>query len=120
MKYKGNPVSKGLAVGEVFLYRPFSPDTTEALIRENDADNELARYEAGKTAAGGELEKLIANLNEHAPDKAKIFQAHLDILNDVAVHGDIKKAVRKDQASADWAVYKVYTRYMDMLLAVKD
>ena len=120
MKYKGNPVSKGLAVGEVFLYRPFSPDTTEALIREDDADNELARYEAGKTAAGAELEKLIANLNEHAPDKAKIFQAHLDILNDVAVHGDIKKAVRKDQASADWAVYKVYTRYMDMLLAVKD
>lgn len=120
MKYQGNPVSKGIAVGEVFLYRPFSPDATEALICEDDADGEFVRYEAAKTSAGTEIEKLIANLSEQDPDKAKIFQAHLDILNDVAVHGDIKKAVHKDHACADWAVYKVYNRYIDMLLKVKD
>ena len=120
MKYQGNPVSKGIAVGEVFLYRPFSPDATEALICEDDASDEFARYEAAKTSAGAEIEKLIAGLSKNAPDKAKIFQAHLDILNDVAVHDDIKKAVRKDHATADWAVYKVYNRYIDMLLKVKD
>ncbi len=120
MKYQGNPVSKGIAVGEIFLYRPFCPDVAESVIREEDADKELARYEKGKTAAGVELEKLTSSLAEHSPDKAKIFQAHLDILNDVAVHGDIQKAVRKERASADWAVYKVYGRYIDMLLKVKD
>lgn len=120
MNYQGNPVSKGIAVGEVFLYRPFCPDVTESSIREEDADKELARYEKGKAAAGAELEKLSLSLAEHSPDKAKIFQAHLDILNDVAVHGDIQKAVRKERATADWAVCKVYGRYIDMLLKVKD
>ena len=120
MKYQGNPVSQGIAVGEIFLYRPFCPEVAESFIQEEDADSEFAHYESGRTAAGLELEKLIANLTEHSPDKAKIFQAHLDILNDVAVHGDIKKAVHKEHLRADWAVFKIYNRYIDMLLKVKD
>ncbi len=120
MNCQGNPVSKGIAVGEVFLYRPFCPDVTETFIQEENTDSELARYENGKAAAGAELQKLINALAQHSPDKTKIFQAHLDILNDVAVHGDIQKAVRKERASADWAVHKVYGRYIDMLLKVKD
>ncbi len=120
MKYQGNPVSKGIVIGEVFRYRPFSPEVTNTLIREGEADSEFARYETGKALSGAELERLIARLSGQALDKAKIFQAHLDILNDVAVHGDIKKAVHKDHACADWAVHKVYSHYIDMLLKVKD
>ncbi len=120
MNYPGNPVSKGIAVGEIFLYRPFCPEVSESFIGEGSEDKELTRYEDGKAAAAAELQKLIAGLAEDSPDKAKIFQAHLDILNDVAVHDDIRKAVRQERFSAEWGVYKVYGRYIDMLLKVKD
>lgn len=120
MVLKGNAVSEGVALGKIFVYEPFYAAICENFRAAEDVPAETARYQACKAAAVEELRRLREGLRPEDADKAKIFVAHEDILNDVVMEEEILEAIRSLNWSGDWAVSQVYGKYARMLREVPD
>lgn len=120
-EYKGNPVSEGAAVGKVYLYQPYLPQVTQGEIPESEVPAAIARYEAILAGAKEELEHIRERLDRSGDgDKAKIFTAHTDILFDVAMDEEIRDKISYDLMTPEWAVHKVYEKFMKLLSKAKD
>lgn len=116
MEWRGNPVSEGIAVGKAYLYQPYVPQVVQGEIPEDQVEEATARYEQLRESAKGELEAIRQQLEASGnADKAKIFKAHLDILYDVAMDEEIKDAIAYDYMTPEWAIHKVYEKFIKIL-----
>ncbi len=121
MEYKGNPVSEGIAVGKAYLYQPYVPQVTEGEIPEDQAPAAVARYEKLLEGAKQELSAIRDRLEKAGDgDKAKIFTAHQDILFDVAMDEEIRDKITYDFMTPEWAIHKVYEKFIKILNKAKD
>lgn len=120
MVLTGNPVSKGVAIGPLYLYQPFHPQVEEGFCPAGEQDTELARFACVKEAAAAELQALVEKLSAQDMEKAKIFTAHEDILNDVAMVGEIEQAIQTNKWRGDWAIWQVFETFVAMLAQVPD
>ena len=121
MEYRGNPVSEGIAVGKAYLYQPYAPEVAEGEIPEAEAPQAIARYEKMLEGAKRELEAIRQRLEASGDgDKAKIFAAHQDILFDVAMDEEIRDKISYDCMTPEWAVHKVYEKFIKLLGKAKD
>ncbi len=121
MEYKGNPVSEGIAVGKAYLYQPYVPQVTEGEIPEDQAPAAVARYEKLLEGAKHELAANRDRLEKAGDgDKAKIFTAHQDILFDVAMDEEIRDKITYDFMTPEWAIHKVYEKFIKILNKAKD
>lgn len=108
MKLKGNPVSEGLALGPIFVYHPFAVEVNEGFCEEDQVEENLRRFGETREIAGGELRALCEKLGADDPERAKIFDAHQDILNDEAVNEEIVDGIRGKRWKPDWAIREIY------------
>lgn len=113
----GNPVSEGIAIGPLYLYRPFHPHVQEAFCA--SAEAELERFLRVKTQALDEIHLLLERMAEDA-EKAKIFASHEDVLNDPAMEAEIASAIREKRWCGDWALWSVFEAFIRMLEQVSD
>jgi phosphotransferase system enzyme I (PtsI) len=121
MVLKGNPVSPGAAAGKLFIYKPFSVEVKESSLEDGaDAGAEFARYTAAKAAAAKELEVLRESLKKNDPEKAKIFTAHIDILEDPAIHEEIETGIKSERRSGDWIIWNSYQTFINLMKRAKD
>ncbi len=114
MILKGNPVSPGIALGEAYVYEPFSAKAEENYLLPSEIPQALEAYDACRERARAELEAVQEKLRDD-PDEAKIFAAHIDILFDEAVDEDVRMMIEEGGASPDWAVMQTYETYMRLL-----
>ena len=110
MVLRGNGVSKGVAIGEIFLYQPFIPQTTEAHYS-GDPKQYLEQYEALCLQARVELQAIRERMMQTDAEKAAIFSAQMEILCDEVMDEEIRDGIQYDTWRPDWAVETVYSRY---------
>jgi phosphotransferase system enzyme I (PtsI) len=120
MTLTGNGVSPGIAVGKIYVYtkKPIEPVTRCVLSGEEQS--ELNRYLAVKKQAIDYLENLRLAVERRDPEKAKIFDAHKDIIDDIVINEEIPDKITKERLTGDWAVYQVYETYITMVRKAKD
>ena len=75
-------------------------------------EEQRALYEAAKQTAHAELSRMCARLEAN---KAAIFEAHMDILDDEVMDEDILAGIEGEQWTAQWAVEQVYEHYRAVL-----
>jgi phosphotransferase system enzyme I (PtsI) len=121
MNFKGAPVSKGIAIGSAFVYAPFKPNIEEHFLggieeaaEHNDRLNEVLRQ------AGEELTGLRDKIADKDTDKAGIFDAHLEILFDVAIVEEILELINKQNYAGEYAVETVYSNYYRLFNEMDD
>ena len=110
MVLRGNGVSKGVAIGEIFLYQPFIPQTTEVQYS-GDPKQYLEQYEALCLQARAELQAIRERMMQTDAEKAAIFSAQMEILCDEVMDEEIRDGIQYDTWMPDWAVETVYSRY---------
>ena len=120
MILKGNPVSPGIAMGPVSIYSPFSIQATEKFIEQGAAASEKDRYAEVKEKAKAEINSIYTKLMKEDAEKAKIFFAHIDILDDPAVQEEITEGIETELWAGDWAIQKTYAKFIKMILKAKD
>lgn len=120
MTLKGNPVSPGIALGEVFIYKPFTPEISECRLTKEQLAQNLERYEQAKTAASAELSRIVAQLSKEDPEKAKIFEAHQAILEDIAIEEEVQRLISEEGFSPDYAVQQAYDMYIQIFEGIED
>lgn len=115
MTLTGNPVSPGVAVGPLYVYRPKTMAITEAILRPEAVEAELARLHDVKAAAAREIRGIARSLQAQDPRNAKIFDAHEDILNDRILMEEVTRAIRDEGRAGDWAIQMAFDRFAAML-----
>ncbi|MDR2186034.1 MAG: phosphoenolpyruvate--protein phosphotransferase [Treponema sp.] len=118
MVLKGIPVSPGVAAGKLYCYEPFHVEAAEAFCGAGQQEAELARYQQVKEAAGAELAAVVSSIKD--PEKAKIFTAHGDILNDVAINEEITEGIAVKNWTGQWAIQKIYAKFIKMIRRAPD
>ena len=111
MVYYGTGISRGVAAGPIYCYEPFVP-APPCPAHGGSVEEQRALYEAAKQTAHVELSRMCARLEAN---KAAIFEAHMDILDDEVMDEDILAGIEGEQWTAQWAVEQVYEHYRAVL-----
>lgn len=120
MKFKGLSISSGAALAPAYLYKPVIINVPSERVTPEQVSAELDRYADGRAAAAKQLAAIHEQLLPDSPDKAAIFQAHLEILNDVAMIEEIQDMIEQTYTNAADAVNTVYSLYADMIGGLDD
>ena len=117
---KGNPVSRGIALGKVYIYKAFKADVHESYFEAGKEDEFFKKYQDSVKTAEEELNSIIESMSEESPEKAKIFTAHVEILMDEEVEEGVKEMIYDSRAMPDYAVDEIYTDFANLLAKAKD
>ena len=120
IKLSGNPVSRGIGIGKIYKYIPFTPKVTEKHFEPNELQSQLDEYSRAKQQARTELHGLFATMSETDPHKAEIFKAHEEILDDEVMEEEIMTGIKSAYMSPDFAIFQVYNTYIGILEQVDD
>ncbi|MBE2295073.1 MAG: phosphoenolpyruvate--protein phosphotransferase [Phycisphaerales bacterium] len=114
----GVAASPGLAVGEVFQIRHEEIHIPEEA--EGNPQQERSRLDAAVNEANAQLEALQARLHgERAADKAAIFAAHQELLDDPDLLDIAHSALAKGK-SAEFAWQRAFTTHADRLASLRN
>ncbi len=117
---KGNAVSKGIGMGPAYIYQQYICSVEIKLINECDAKQHLVKYENTREKAILEVHKIIDFIRAKDDDKAKIFEAHIQIIGDVIAIREINRLILKQLFSYQSAIKKVYDNFIEQLSKVED
>lgn len=120
MKYQGCAASRGVAIANIFCYNDQSLPVEEKYLDEVLRQEEVEYYHAAIEKAERQLEDVYEHCARHDTDKAKIFQAHIDILQDVQVREEIETAILEEGKCAQWAVASIYGMYAEVFADMED
>ncbi|MDR1306521.1 MAG: phosphoenolpyruvate--protein phosphotransferase [Treponema sp.] len=120
MVFQGLPVSRGIAMGRSFVYAPFKIKIGESYIGNAEKAEHNARFNEAVKKAAAELRELQEKMAEEDPDKAGIFEAHEDILTDVAIIEEILKLINEESYAGGYAIEQVYEKYVHIFAEMDD
>ena len=116
---KGIAASDGVAVAKAYLL--VQPDLSFETVTVEDISAEEARLDAALAASQDELsvirEKAVESLGEEA---AAVFDAHLMVLADPEMTGQIKKTIRAKQVNAEAALTEVTNMFIAIFEGMDD
>ena len=116
---KGIAASDGVAVAKAYLL--VQPDLSFETVSVTDTNAEEARLDAALAASQDELslirEKAVDSLGEEA---AAVFDAHLMVLADPEMIGQIKETIRAKEVNAEAALIEVTDMFITIFEGMED
>lgn len=118
-KLKGIAASSGVAVAKAYLL--VQPDLSFETKTVENTDNEEARLDAALAASTSELsiikDKAVASLGEEA---ASVFDAHMMVLADPEMTGQIKETIKSKKVNAEAALKEVTDMFIGIFEGMED
>lgn len=116
---KGIAASDGIAAAKAYML--VQPDLSFYETSIDDPEAEIKRLDDAVEASKSELElikqKATENLGE---EEAQVFEAHLTILADPELLGQIKDKIKNDKVNAEAALKSVTDMFIEMFEAMTD
>lgn len=116
---KGIAASDGIAAAKAYMLVQSDLSFSETSI--DDPEAEIKRLDDAVEASKSELElikqKATENLGE---EEAQVFEAHLTILADPELLGQIKDKIKNDKVNAEAALKSVTDMFIEMFEAMTD
>ena len=117
---KGEPVSAGIAIGKVLLYGAAETEQQEAFFPAGQEEQKLQEWKAAFDAAGAELQALVSKLTEEGSSEAKIFSAHMEVLEDEELAECVHDAICFSHKEPACAVREAFGEFIDLLSMADD
>lgn len=116
---QGKSVLKGIAIGKIYLY-----EKQEYVLEQKqvaDAEAEVARFEAAKETAIGQLDDLYEKaLEEAGEEQAMIFDVHKMMLDDGDYLDAITGLIRREKVNAEYAVHTTGEQFAAVFASMDD
>lgn len=116
---QGKSVLKGIAIGKIYLY-----EKQEYVLEQKqvaDAEAEVARFEAAKETAIGQLDDLYEKaLAEAGEEQAMIFDVHKMMLDDGDYLDAIIGLIRSEKVNAEYAVHTTGEQFAAVFASMDD
>lgn len=116
---KGIAASDGIGIALAYLL--VDPDLSYDKVKVDDTAAEYARVEKAFQDSIEELTQIKENAKDRlGEEELGVFDAHIAILSDPEMLGQIKDDIENNHTGAEEAVDKVTTAFADMLAAMTD
>ena len=116
---EGKSVFKGVAIGSIFVYRKAEKAVNKVEIEDTAA--ELARFQAAKEKAMGQLKGLYEKARvDVGEEEAMIFDVHQMLLDDLDYNESITGIIENDRMNAEYAVFMTGEQMAAMFLSMDD
>ena len=116
---QGIAASDGIAIAKVYTLT--EPDLSFTKISVEDTDNEISRLEKALEVSTKEIELIketaLKNLGE---EEAQVFEAHLMVLSDPELVGQVKDAVTSQKVNAEHALKEVSDMFISIFAGMED
>lgn len=116
---KGIAASDGIAAAKAYML--VQPDLSFTETSVDDPEAEVKRLDDALAASKKELELIKAKATENlGPEEAEVFEAHLTILADPELIGQIKDKINSDKINAEAALKSVTDMFISMFESMTD
>ena len=116
---QGIAASDGIAIAKVYTLT--EPDLSFKKISVEDTDNEISRLEKALEVSTKEIELIketaLKNLGE---EEAQVFEAHLMVLSDPELVGQVKDAITSQKVNAEHALKEVSDMFISIFAGMED
>ncbi|RKD34211.1 phosphoenolpyruvate--protein phosphotransferase [Thermohalobacter berrensis] len=110
---KGIGASPGIAIGKVLVKEETKVEVEKKSIEDTKA--EIERLQEARERSKEQIEKLYNHALENiGKDEAKIFEAHMLILDDPEYFGQVENKIKSENANAEWALKTVTDTFVAM------
>ncbi|HPO15561.1 MAG TPA: phosphoenolpyruvate--protein phosphotransferase [Candidatus Hydrogenedentes bacterium] len=117
--FRGIGVSPGIAIGPALLFDTRRHDVPKFAI--DDTKAELERVDRAIEATRNDLTLLYSQTAKHlGKTHASIFNAHLMLLDDVAIREEITQRIQAEHINAEYILNDLTQRYQKVLESAKD
>jgi phosphotransferase system enzyme I (PtsI) len=117
----GISAAPGIVIGPAYVMDATVLSVPHARIPQNRAEQEITRFKEALEITRGELLKIKSDLADQiGEDHAKIFDAHMLILDDVMVTESTEALVRTEGYNAAWALDVVVSKIASSLNNIGD
>lgn len=121
IRCKGLGVSEGVVIGQVMRLHDGTPQVYRWRISDDGLASELQRFRAAVNLARGRVQSIKEYAEERlGRDHSYIFDAHLLMIDDEKLTGDIERQITSTHANAEWAVKVVGDRLLSLYSEIKD
>ena len=111
-KLQGIAVSPGVAIGEALVMDNEGFRIPRRFVARDAVEQELDRLDKAVAAAGAEIARNRDAVSGELGEKyGAIFEAHLQMLQDTRLHGELEEMIRQRHYSSEYAVSRVLRRY---------
>jgi len=120
MKLTGKGAAPGAAVGSIFIIEEkFNIPEKKILLYGGELAH-LEKYSYVKKEAVKKLKNLKSSMEKIDPVKARIFDAHIEIVDDIIINEEIPAYISRDCWTGDYAIYHVYESAIETLRKTGD
>ena len=121
LKLRGIPVSEGVSRGHVVVLNRHRIIPAKTNFQTLNQAAEEARFQAALDDTRQQILEVQKRLHDEIGAKQSlIFDAHLLVLDDPVVLEEVKRKIRKEKVSSEYALYTASEKYAEALSAVED
>jgi phosphotransferase system enzyme I (PtsI) len=121
IRYQGLGVSEGVVIGQVLRMVDGTPQVSRWSVNESELDKEQERFRQAAAAASERLRTVRDQAEGRlGKEHAYIFDAHVLLLEDEKLLGDIAAYIAAEQVNAEWAIKVVSDRLTALYSEIKD
>jgi len=101
----GMGVSRGIAIGPVFVLHRNQPEIIERSIEKKNISAEVRRFKSAHSKARKQLEKVKRDIPEDSPEDISAFiETHLLMLDDSMLSATPIELIKQLHCNAEWAL----------------
>jgi phosphoenolpyruvate-protein phosphotransferase (PTS system enzyme I) len=121
IRFKGLGVSDGVVIGQVLRMHDGLQHVYHWKLDVEDVDSERLRFRSAVELARRQVMAIKKQAEQRlGKNHAYIFDAHLLLLEDEKLTGDIERQIIEHHANAEWAVKVVGDRLLSLYSEIKD
>ena len=121
IKIKGIAASPGIAIGTALVLGSRLMQIEKKKIQPNEIEQEISSLETALDKTKEQITALQEKIqNELNDNEARIFDAHLLIIDDHTLINSVKKTVKEELINADYAFNKKIQFYIDTINKISD
>lgn len=118
---KGIPAAPGIAYGPTFILDKGEFIVPQRAITSSEIDSEIARFEEAISIARLEIHALKQKISQDlGQGQAKIFDAHLLVLQDPTLINQVSAGIKESQCCAEYVFFKVVKKFIDAFSKMHD
>ncbi len=121
LRFEGIAAAPGFAIGKAITIPREALEINKRLISPKEVETEIQRFIQAINATRQELAEIKKRVLHRLGEKdARLFDAHLLILDDQVVQDETTKRIRQERHNSEWVYFDIMMTFHDSLLASKD
>jgi len=118
---KGIPAAPGIAIGPAYIVDRQDFIVPPRAIMENEVPIEIARFEEALIKTREEIAGLKKKISEEMGGQhEQIFDAHLLVLEDQTLIGQVIRRIKEEEQSAEFVFSEVLKKYIKVFSSIED